>query len=175
MGCLVLRSEIIYFAEQSTATYFASLLCVFLMGLLRRGCLQFRREFRRANVMGCANNAALNSTKPALASALVTGGEVCADISEPSQRATPPRPFLRLPVAISTIPGMLVFCDAAVFFIGTVISFLNMLIVMTFNPGLLVALAAGETLGMAALESKTHENTHSGDTSGAATSEAVSC
>jgi hypothetical protein len=48
-------------------------------------------------------------------------------------------------------PALLRTADAILFFCAMVLSYINMLVVMTYNPGLLLAIVAGETAGMLAL------------------------
>lgn len=48
-------------------------------------------------------------------------------------------------------PPLLRCADALLYFCALVLSYLNMLVAMTYNPGLLLAIVAGETVGMVAL------------------------
>lgn len=49
-------------------------------------------------------------------------------------------------------PTALRLADAAVFAAAAIVGFMNMLIVMAFNPGLMFAIVAGETLGVLTVE-----------------------
>ena len=133
----------LYRTVQDTASYTASLIGVFAMGLFRHVLSRLRLEFRLANRAASARGIGvglLNAEEDVSKDA--RGGLALSHWSHA---------YLRSPV-IAASPALRALCSGALVYALTLLGFLNMLVAMTYNPGLLAALVAGETLGAVWLE-----------------------
>ena len=118
------------------------------MGLFRHVLAWLRLEVRQANAAGTANPTA--SRQP-LAAGLNTDGDAASDFKDSRKPRSWTRRYLHCN-AVASSPLLLTLVDALVFYPTTLLGFLNMLVAMTYNPGLLLTLVAGETVGVALLD-----------------------
>ena len=118
------------------------------MGLFRHVLAWLRLEVRQANAAGTANPTA--SRQP-LAAGLNTDGDAASDFKDSRKPRSWTRRYLHCN-AVASSPLLLTLVDALLFYPTTLLGFLNMLVAMTYNPGLLLTLVAGETVGVALLD-----------------------
>jgi hypothetical protein len=118
-------------------SYYCALLGVFAMGLLRQWIVSLRVNLVTANAPS------RRYPKPALFRA---NGESVNDLllSSGAARGAPPR--LLRSAAFSQSPWLLLCVECALLFFALGLSYLNMLVAMTYDAGLISALVAGETV-----------------------------
>jgi hypothetical protein len=124
---------------QNNGQYAGAIIASIILGFARHALARLRNEVRLANAP--RNGASKNAVNGDGAStALLAAGQA------PTSKSRFTVPFLQQSYLSLRILDMILFGIVAT------IGFFNMLIVMTYNPGLFVAIVAGEMLGVLFME-----------------------
>ena len=139
-----------WWVASTPATYAASLFVVAGMGFLRRSLVWLQAWVAAAAAGGAGTGRVRSRTPPPVVGDCCSGEGPLLTAKQPDDDEMDDEPAGRRAPAHRPL---LLLLDPVLFAASLALSYVNMLVTMTYNPGLLVAVVVGETVGVLLLKS----------------------